>query len=72
MINPARLHQGNRKTVQSGLTREDNDWFSSQFWEFNQSSIVRIRSGEADQMKRPPPSSKGEGVRRSIRLHDLE
>ena len=58
--------------MQSGLTGEDNDWFSSQFWEFSQSSIVRIRSGQADRMERPPPSGKGEGVRRSIRLHDLE
>ena len=72
IISLARLHQWNRKTVQSGLTGEDNDWFLSQFWEFSQSSIVRIRLDQADQMERPPLFREGEGVRRSIRLYNLE
>ena len=67
MISLARLRQ-----ERSALTGEDNDWFSSQFWEFSQSSIVRIQSGQADRMDRPSPSGKGEGVRRSIKLCDPE
>ena len=72
MIIPTRLGQGNGRMVQSGLTGEENDWFSSQFWELNQPSIVRILSRQANRMERPPLSGEGEGVRRSIRLHDPE
>ena len=72
LIHPMRLRQWNRREVQSGLTIEDNNWFSSQFWESSQSSVVRFRLGQVDRIERPRSSSEGEGVRRSIRLHDLE
>lgn len=48
--------------VQSGLNGVDNDRFSSQFWEFSLSSIVRIQLEQIGRMERPPPSIEGEGM----------